>query len=83
VTDLEGRFAEVERRVRAIARENAGLRRKISELEGELDRSRREATELGVLKEERGLLREKIERILRAFEPTGKEGGRAGPGGAS
>ncbi len=66
--DLEEKFAEVEKRVKTIVAENAGLRKRISELEQELAGARRESQELENFHGKKMRIREKIERVLHAFE---------------
>ncbi len=73
---IEERFAEVERRVRALVSENSTLTRRVREQEEELLQLRREAQDLQHLHGRRMHVREKIERVLAALEEAGKgEGG--------
>lgn len=66
--DLEAKFAEVEKRVKALVDENKGLKERALELEQELARARREAQELQNFHGKRMHIREKVERILSALE---------------
>ncbi len=70
---IEERFAEVEKRVRALVSGNAALKRQVRELERELAEARREARDLQHFHGKRMHVREKIERILSALEAAGKE----------
>lgn len=70
---IEERFAEAEKRVRALVSENADLRRQMKELERELARLRIEARDLQHFHGKRMHVREKIERILSALEAAGGE----------
>ncbi len=69
---IEERFAEVERRVRALVSENSTLTRRVREQEEELLQLRREAQDLQHLHGRRMHVREKIERVLAALEEAGK-----------
>ena len=66
--DLEGRFAEVEKRVQSIVRENRALTKRVSELERELAQARHEAQEKELLHGKSMHIRDKVERILSALE---------------
>lgn len=66
--ELVARFAEVEKRVRALAEENHRLRDRVRELEGDLGRASagaREAEDLHARKEQ---VRERLKRLLRVLE---------------
>ncbi len=69
--DLESRFSEVEKRMRALIADNARLTSRITELEQELAGVRREALELQNLQGKSMHIREKIERILHSLETIG------------
>lgn len=68
---IEERFAEVEKRVRALVDENFALKRRVQEFEGELARLRSEAQDLQQFHGRRTHVREKIERALAALEGAG------------
>jgi chromosome segregation ATPase len=70
---IEERFAEAEKRVRALVSENAILKRQVREFERELAQLRREARDLQHFHGKRMHVREKIEHILTALEAAGKE----------
>jgi len=72
--DLEARFAEVENRVRSLMQENHDLTRRVSELERELARARREAQEMEHYHGKRMHIRDKVERILSSLEGIRHEG---------
>lgn len=68
VKDLVARFAEVEKRVRALATENSHLREQIRELEdrlGKADDSSREVESLRAKKEQ---VRNRLKRLLRVLD---------------
>ncbi len=71
--DLENKFAEVEKRVKTIVEENAGLRKRIGELERELVRTRRESQEVENFHGKKMHIREKIERVLHALESVSEK----------
>ncbi len=71
--DLEDKFAEIERRVKALVSENADLRRRVSGLEQELATTRRDAQEIEDLRGRKTHLREKIESVLRSLEAAGEK----------
>ena len=68
MTDLEEKFIEVEKRVKALVEENRDLAKRVSGLERELSQARRESRELEEFHGKKTHLREKIERILRSLE---------------
>jgi cell division septum initiation protein DivIVA len=72
--DLEARFAEVEKRVQALLRQNRSLTKRISELERELAQARHEALETEHLHGKRMHIRDKVERILSALDGIRHEG---------
>jgi hypothetical protein len=72
--DVTEQFAEVEKRVTAVVRENAVLRRRVAELERELAQARAEASEFQNLQGKRIHIREKIERVLQSLEEIGEKG---------
>jgi chromosome segregation ATPase len=69
--ELEERFAEVEKRVRALVNENRTLKGRIRELEQELVESRSEAQKFNNLHGKQLHIREKIERVLHSLESLG------------
>ena len=71
--DLENKFGEVEKRVKALVSENRDLAKRVSELEQELSRARRESQELENFHGKKMHIREKIERVLQALEATGEK----------
>jgi predicted nucleic acid-binding Zn-ribbon protein len=73
VKDLEDKFVEVEKRVKALVSENADLKKRVSGLERELTAARRESRELENFHGKRLHIREKIERILHALEAAGEK----------
>lgn len=74
--DLETRFAEVERRVKTLIADNAGLKKRVSELEQELEQARSESHELQNFHGKRLHIREKIERVLQSLEGIGERAGK-------
>lgn len=72
--DLESGFNEVEKRVSALMKDNAGLRKRIAELEQELSLARSEAGELRDFRGKQLRVREKIEKVLRQLEALGEPG---------
>ena len=74
LNDLEARFAEVEKRVQALLRQNRALTKRIGELERELAQARREALATEHLHGKSMHIRDKVERILSALEGIRHEG---------
>ncbi len=70
---IEERFAEVERRVRALVAENGRLNKRLKDLERALADARQEGQEMQHFHGKRMHVREKIEKILDALEAAGKE----------
>jgi chromosome segregation ATPase len=66
--DLEDRFAEIEKRVRALVTENKSFRGRIKELEHELAQARREAQDRELFNGKKLHIKEKVERILQSLE---------------
>ena len=66
--DLEERFAEIERRVKALATENHAHKTRIRELEQELVQTRRDAQKSVQFHDKQLHLRERIEKILQDLE---------------
>jgi cell division septum initiation protein DivIVA len=73
VKDLESKFGEVEKRVKALVSENRDLAKRVSELEQELSRARRESQELENFHGKKMHIREKIERVLQSLEASGEK----------
>lgn len=73
MNELEKGFREVEKRVRALAGENRDLRRRISELEQELEGARRVARESEQFHGKKLHITEKLEQVLRALEAVGEK----------
>ncbi len=73
MNDLENKFEEVEKRVEALVLENRDLAKRVSELEQELSRARRESQELENFHGKKMHIREKIERVLQALEAAGEK----------
>jgi septal ring factor EnvC (AmiA/AmiB activator) len=69
--DLEEKFSEVEKRVKALVSENKDLRKRVAALERELAAVRREAQEHAGFSGKKMHVREKIERVLQALEAVG------------
>lgn len=72
--DLETKFVEVEKRVKTLVADNAGLRKRIAVLEQELAQARHESREMQNFHGKRIHIREKIERILHSLEAMGDKG---------
>ncbi len=70
--DLESRFAEVEKRVKALVADKKTLASRVRELEQELAQARREALELQHFHGKRMHIKEKVEGILNALEAAEK-----------
>lgn len=66
--ELVARFAEVEKRVRALAEENHGLRGRVRELEAGLGRASEDAREAETLRARKEQVRDRLKRLLRALE---------------
>jgi len=71
VNDLEERFVEVEKRVKALVTENRTLKGRIRELEQELAEVRQEAQKFSNLHGKQLHIREKVERVLHSLESLG------------
>jgi uncharacterized protein (DUF3084 family) len=72
--DLETGFAEIEKRLRTLMTANAGLRKRVAELEQELVQAREESGELQHFHGKRMHIREKIEKVLQSLESIGEKG---------
>lgn len=68
MTDLENKFAEIEKRVRLLVTQNRQFKTRVSELEKELAQARREAQQFEHLHGKKLHIKEKIERILQSLE---------------
>ena len=68
VKDLSARFAEVEKRVRALAAENGHLRESVRKLEEELGRASEGAREAESLRARKEQVRDRLKRLLRVLE---------------
>lgn len=66
--DLEEKFLEIERRVRALAAENHAQKARIRELEQELVQTRHDAQKSVRFHDKQLHLRERIEKVLRDLE---------------
>lgn len=66
--NLEARFAEVERRVKALVAENRALHGRIRELEGELAQAQRAVREQENEHGKKLRIREKVEGMLKELE---------------
>ncbi len=73
MNDLENKFEEVEKRVKALVSVNRDLAKRVSELEQELSRARSESQELENFHGKKMHIREKIERVLQALEAAGEK----------
>ena len=71
MNDLEERFVEVEKRVKALVTENRTLKGRIRELEQELVEVRQEAQQFSNLHGKQLHIREKVERVLHSLESLG------------
>ena len=69
--ELEERFTEVEKRVKALLNENRTLKGRIRELDQELVETRRDAQKFNNLYGKQLHIREKIERVLHSLESMG------------
>jgi len=69
--DLEERFAEIERRVRPLVAENRSHKKRIRELEKELNQARCDVQKSAQFNDSKLHLRERIEKVLRALEAVG------------
>lgn len=74
MTDLEARFAELEKRVTRLVSDNTELRTRAAGLERELERARAEVREFQSLQGKRVHLRDKIEKVLQSLEAIGEKG---------
>jgi hypothetical protein len=68
VKELGSRFAEVERRVRALVAENQGLRERVRELEEEQGRLGEAARDSDALRANRTQVQDRLKRLLRLLE---------------
>jgi len=68
VKELGSRFAEVERRVRALVAENQGLRARVRELEDERGRLGEAARDSDALRANKSQVQERLKRLLRLLE---------------
>ena len=68
MTDLENKFAEIEKRVRLLVAQNRQFKARVSELEKELTQARREAQQFEHLRGNKLHIKEKIEKILESLE---------------
>jgi len=66
--DLEEQFAEIERRVRPLVAENRTHKKRIRDLEKELNETRRKVQKSAQFDDKQMHLRERIEKILQALE---------------
>lgn len=69
--ELVARFAEVEKRVRALAEENHGLRDRVRELEEDLGRASEGAREAEALRARKEQVQDRLKRLLRVLEAIG------------
>jgi len=68
VKELSSRFAEVERRVRALVTENQGLRARVRELEDERGRLGEAARDSDALRANKSQVQDRLKRLLRLLE---------------
>jgi predicted RNase H-like nuclease (RuvC/YqgF family) len=66
--DLAERFAEIERRIKPISTENRALKKRVRELEKELNQARCDMQKSAQFNDKQVHLRERIETILRTLE---------------
>jgi chromosome segregation ATPase len=75
--NLEDRFAEIERRVKALVAENRSSKKRIRELEKELSLKRHEAQKSVQFHDQQIHLKSRVEKILKDLEAV--EVNKAGP----
>ena len=81
--ELGSRFAEVERRVRALVTENQGLRARVRELEDERGRLGEAARDSDALRANKSQVQDRLKRLLRLLETVEvREEEREGPEGS-
>jgi predicted RNase H-like nuclease (RuvC/YqgF family) len=68
MSNLAERFAEIESRIEPLAAENRSLKKRVRELEKELNRTRCDIQKSAQFNDKQVQLRERIETILRALE---------------
>lgn len=73
MTDLDERFALIEKRVRALQAENSGLHARVEELEQKLASASSATRELDLLNGKKQQMREKIEKLLQTLEFIGRK----------
>lgn len=73
MADIKTRFSEAEKRVRDLVTDNKRLRGRVLELEGELAGLQRDMQEFRKYQDQRGLIRERLERILAQVETLKNE----------
>ena len=66
--NLEEKFAEIERRVKALVAENRSHKKRVKELEKELNLTRHDAKKSAQFHDQQLHLRERIEKILKDLE---------------
>jgi septal ring factor EnvC (AmiA/AmiB activator) len=72
--EIEAGFSEIEKRMRTLLADNAGLRKRVAELERELAQARAESGEFQNFHGKRLHIREKIENVLKSLESMGEKG---------
>jgi hypothetical protein len=68
VKNLEEKFAEIEKRVKALVSENRAQKKRIRELEKDLNLTRHDAKQSDLFQEKQLQLRERVEKILKDLE---------------
>jgi hypothetical protein len=68
VKSLEDKFAEIERRVKTLVAENRSHKKRVKELEKELNMTRHDAKKSAQFHDQQLQLRERIEKILKDLE---------------
>ena len=68
IKKFEAAFSTVEKRITALTAENRALKKRVRELEGEIDQARRSSQDLEHLHSRRMHIREKVERVLQSLE---------------
>jgi hypothetical protein len=68
VKDILARFAEVDKRVRALVEENVRLREKVRELEEDLDLASKGAREADALRARKEQVQDRLKRLLRVLD---------------
>ena len=68
MSDLAEKFAEIERRVRELVAENRSHKKRVKELEKELNLTRHDAKKSAQVHDQQVHLRQRVEKILKDLE---------------